>query len=63
MSLPNVVWISTHDINPDLGCYSGIWPGAEYALTPNLTAWRPRAPGSIWRLRPHLCAHRRVQQF
>lgn len=36
MSLPNVVWISTHDINPDLGCYSGIWPGAEYALTPNL---------------------------
>ena len=36
MKSPNVVWISTHDINPDLGCYAGIWPGAEYALTPNL---------------------------
>jgi uncharacterized sulfatase len=36
MKTPNVVWISTHDINPDLGCYLGIWPGAEYALTPNL---------------------------
>ena len=33
---PNIVWISTHDINPDLGCYKGIWPGAEYATTPNL---------------------------
>lgn len=32
----NIVWISTHDINPDLGCYRDIWPGAEYALTPNL---------------------------
>lgn len=36
MMPPNVLWISTHDINPDLGCYAGIWPGAEYALTPNL---------------------------
>ncbi|MGO4591598.1 sulfatase family protein [Paenarthrobacter sp. 2TAF44] len=36
MKTPNVVWISTHDINPDLGCYSGIWPGADYAHTPNL---------------------------
>ena len=36
MKSPNVVWISTHDINPDLGCYAGVWPGAEYALTPNL---------------------------
>ncbi|MDQ0144677.1 sulfatase family protein [Pseudarthrobacter niigatensis] len=36
MSSPNVVWISTHDINPDLGCYSGEWPGADYAHTPNL---------------------------
>jgi arylsulfatase A-like enzyme len=35
MKTPNVLWISTHDY-PDLGCYSGIWPGAEYALTPNL---------------------------
>lgn len=33
---PNVLWISTHDINPDLGCYAGIWPGAEYAHTANL---------------------------
>ena len=33
---PNIVWISTHDVNPDLGCYRGIWPGAEYAVTPNL---------------------------
>ncbi|MGM9470420.1 sulfatase family protein [Pseudarthrobacter sp. YS3] len=33
---PNIVWISTHDINPDLGCYQGVWPGAEYAVTPNL---------------------------
>ncbi|MEV7606004.1 sulfatase [Paenarthrobacter sp. NPDC089322] len=36
MSAPNIVWISTHDINPDLGCYAGEWPGAEYAHTPNL---------------------------
>jgi N-sulfoglucosamine sulfohydrolase len=33
---PNILWITTHDINPDLGCYTGIWPGAEYAITPNL---------------------------
>jgi N-sulfoglucosamine sulfohydrolase len=33
---PNILWITTHDINPDLGCYDGIWPGAEYAHTPNL---------------------------
>ncbi|WP_307356817.1 sulfatase family protein [Pseudarthrobacter niigatensis] len=31
-----MLWISTHDINPDLGCYEGVWPGAEYAVTPNL---------------------------
>lgn len=36
MKQPNVLWISTHDINPDLGCYTGVWPGAEYAVTPNL---------------------------
>ncbi|MGN6405623.1 sulfatase-like hydrolase/transferase, partial [Sinomonas sp.] len=36
MKRPNIVWISTHDINPDLGCYAGVWPGAEYAVTPNL---------------------------
>lgn len=33
---PNIVWISTHDINPHLGCYAGVYPGAEYADTPNL---------------------------
>lgn len=33
---PNILWISTHDINPDLGCYRGVWPGAEYGVTPNL---------------------------
>jgi uncharacterized sulfatase len=33
---PNILWISCHDISPDLGCYAGVWPGAEYAHTPNL---------------------------
>jgi uncharacterized sulfatase len=33
---PNILWISTHDISPDLGCYAGVWPGAEYAHTPHL---------------------------
>jgi N-sulfoglucosamine sulfohydrolase len=33
---PNILWITTHDISPDLGCYTNIWPGAEYAHTPNL---------------------------
>lgn len=36
MKRPNILWISTHDINPDLGCYTGVWPGADYAVTPNL---------------------------
>ncbi|MBN9387537.1 MAG: sulfatase [Chloroflexi bacterium] len=35
-SSPNILFISTHDINPDLGCYAGVWPGADYAHTPNL---------------------------
>ncbi|MGO4533555.1 sulfatase-like hydrolase/transferase [Leifsonia sp. 2MCAF36] len=39
---PNIVWISTHDINPDLGCYTGVWPGAEYAVTPHLDALASR---------------------
>ncbi|MEN2739536.1 sulfatase [Microbacterium sp. X-17] len=39
---PNILWISTHDINPDLGCYAGVWPGAEYASTPNLDALAAR---------------------
>ena len=36
---PNILWISTHDINPELGCYRGVWPGAEAAVTPNLDAF------------------------
>jgi N-sulfoglucosamine sulfohydrolase len=32
----NMVWITCHDICPDLGCYAGVWPGAAYAHTPNL---------------------------
>ncbi len=36
MDRPNVLWISTHDINPHLGCYRGVYPGAEYAVTPRL---------------------------
>ena len=28
---PNILWISTEDINPDLGCY-----GDSYAVTPNI---------------------------
>lgn len=36
MKPPNILFISTHDINPDFGCYAGVWPGAEYAHTPNL---------------------------
>ena len=33
---PNIVWISCEDINPDLGSYRGVYPGAEYGVTPNL---------------------------
>ena len=33
---PNILWISTHDINPHLGAYAGVYPGAEAAVTPNL---------------------------
>jgi arylsulfatase A-like enzyme len=33
---PNILWISTHDINPHLGAYAGVYPGAEYARTPSL---------------------------
>src|SRR5262245_61437896 len=28
---PNILWISTEDISPDLGCY-----GDSYAVTPNI---------------------------
>lgn len=36
MPQPNVLSISTHDINPHLGCYRDRWPGAEQAFTPVL---------------------------
>jgi N-sulfoglucosamine sulfohydrolase len=36
MTPPNILLITTHDINPHLGTYAGIWPGAEEAITPNL---------------------------
>ncbi|MCX7522709.1 sulfatase [Microbacterium sp. STN6] len=42
----NVLWISTHDINPHLGCYAGVFPGAEYAVTPNLDAFA--AEGALY---------------
>lgn len=35
-SRPSILWISTHDINPHLGAYAGVYPGAQYARTPNL---------------------------
>ncbi len=31
--LPNILWITCEDINPNLGCY-----GDHYAVTPNLDA-------------------------
>ncbi len=33
---PNILWITTHDINPHLSCYRGVYPGAEYFSTPHL---------------------------
>jgi len=36
MTPPNIVWIATHDINPHLGAYAGVYPGADHAVTPNL---------------------------
>ena len=33
-SRPNILWISTEDISPDLGCY-----GDPYAVTPNIDAF------------------------
>lgn len=38
MEQPHILWISTHDIGPHLGCYRDVWPGAEEAHTPNLDA-------------------------
>ena len=39
MTSPNIVWISTHDINPHLGAYSDVWPDAAHARTPRLDAF------------------------
>jgi len=36
MTAPNIVWISTHDINPHLGAYADIWPAADQPSTPRL---------------------------
>jgi uncharacterized sulfatase len=33
---PNILWVTTHDINPHLGAYASVYPGAEAAVTPNL---------------------------
>lgn len=38
MTSPNIVWISTHDINPHIGPYIGSWPDAEVPATPRLDA-------------------------
>ena len=36
--MTNIVWISTHDINPHLGAYEGLWPDADQPRTPRLDA-------------------------
>ncbi len=38
MNQPNILWISTHDINPHIGPYTGLWPDADQTPTPNLDA-------------------------
>jgi uncharacterized sulfatase len=38
MAVTNIVWISTHDINPHLGAYAGLWPDADQPRTPRLDA-------------------------
>ena len=38
MNRPNILWISTHDINPHIGPYAGLWPDADQSPTPNLDA-------------------------
>jgi uncharacterized sulfatase len=35
---PNIVWISTHDINPHIGAYEGVWPEADQVSTPRIDA-------------------------
>lgn len=38
MTSPNIVWISTHDINPHIGAYVDVWPDADQPSTPRLDA-------------------------
>ena len=38
MTATNIVWISTHDINPHIGAYAGLWPDADQPRTPRLDA-------------------------
>jgi arylsulfatase A-like enzyme len=38
MAGTNIVWISTHDINPHLGAYADAWPDADQPHTPRLDA-------------------------
>ncbi|MDQ0644215.1 sulfatase family protein [Microbacterium murale] len=38
MNQPNILWISTHDINPHIGPYAGLWPDADQSPTPHLDA-------------------------
>jgi uncharacterized sulfatase len=38
MTATNIVWISTHDINPHLSGYEDVWPAAGPSRTPRLDA-------------------------
>lgn len=38
MNRPNILWISTHDINPHIGPYADLWPDADQSPTPRLDA-------------------------
>lgn len=38
MNRPNILWISTHDINPHIGPYADLWPDADQSPTPHLDA-------------------------
>ena len=38
MTTPNILWISTHDINPHVGPYAGLWPDADQTPTPRIDA-------------------------
>jgi hypothetical protein len=39
---PNIIWISTEDMSPHLGCY-----GDKVAKTPILTSWLHRGSASL----------------